>query len=81
MIGIIILTLTALLFSMILVNLDEIWNKDTKEEETIEKLLPGYNCGACGYGGCRMLAKAILEDQNNYQKCKALKGEAKQKLE
>ena len=41
-----------------------------KEDERIgevEKRLPGYNCGSCGYAGCRSMAEAIVagkEDQN-----------------
>ena len=34
-----------------------------KEDERIDevaKLLPGANCGACGYAGCRALAEAIV---------------------
>lgn len=27
--------------------------------DEIEELLPGANCGACGYPGCRGLAEAI----------------------
>ena len=81
MIGIIILTSVAFIFSILLVKLDDILKDHSKQDEAIEKMLPGYNCGACGYGGCHMLAQAIIEDSSNYKKCKALKGEAKQKLE
>ena len=27
--------------------------------EKVTSLLPGYNCGGCGYAGCDALAKAI----------------------
>lgn len=42
------------------------------------KFLPGYNCGACGYGSCAGLAKAMEEDPENYIKCKPLKKEEKE---
>ena len=41
-----------------------------KEDERIgevEKRLPGYNCGSCGYAGCRSMAEALVggkEDAN-----------------
>ena len=57
MIGIIIITLLALIFGIILVNLEKMFYKDTSEVET---LLPGYNCGACGYKGCSDLAEKIF---------------------
>lgn len=34
-----------------------------KEDERVEKLsqlLPGYNCGSCGYPSCKEMATAIL---------------------
>lgn len=31
--------------------------------EAIEKMLPGYNCGACGYPGCSGFAEGIMEGQ------------------
>lgn len=73
MIGIIIFTITGLLLSIPLVILD---NK-LKEENKIEKYLPGYNCGACGFGSCEGMKEKILEDKMNYKKCKFIKnGEA-----
>lgn len=30
---------------------------------TIRNLLPGFNCGACGYPGCDGLAKAIANGE------------------
>jgi Na+-translocating ferredoxin:NAD+ oxidoreductase subunit B len=35
-----------------------------KPDERVEKvlaMLPGYNCGACGYPGCAGLADALVE--------------------
>ncbi len=39
-----------------------------KEDETyvaVRELLPGANCGACGYAGCDGYAKALAEDKDN----------------
>lgn len=72
MIGIIIITFLAFIFGIILVNLQKLFPKDTSE---IENLLPGYNCGACGYKGCADLAEAIFENPELYKKCRVLRGD------
>lgn len=72
MIGIIIITIIALLFSIILVYLESFLDN---EETVIAKLLPGYNCGACGYKGCQDLAFHILKDPLLYKRCRVLKGD------
>ena len=72
MIGIIIITVLAFIFGIILVNLDNLFSK---EDSLIENLLPGYNCGACGYKGCSDLAGKIFEDPELYKKCRVLKGD------
>ena len=45
-----------------------------KEDERIEevaKRLPNYNCGSCGYAGCKGLAEAIVTGkENSLKKCK-----------
>ena len=45
-----------------------------KEDERIEevaKRLPNYNCGSCGYAGCKSLAEAIVTGkEDNLKKCK-----------
>lgn len=71
MIGILILTLIAFVFSIVLVNIDK--NIDNKDE--IKEKLPGYNCGACGCGTCEGLAEVIKENPEAYKKCRILKGE------
>ena len=45
-----------------------------KEDERIEevaKRLPNYNCGSCGYAGCKAMAEAIVTGkEENLKKCK-----------
>ena len=45
-----------------------------KEDERIEevaKKLPNYNCGSCGYAGCKAMAEAIVSGkEENLKKCK-----------
>ena len=51
-----------------------------KEDERIEevaKRLPNYNCGSCGYAGCKSLAEAIIKGkEENLRKCKPGKEDA-----
>lgn len=51
-----------------------------KEDERIEevaKRLPNYNCGSCGYAGCKSLAEAIIKgEEQNLRKCKPGKEDA-----
>ena len=51
-----------------------------KEDERIEevaKKLPNYNCGSCGYAGCKGLAEAIIKgEEDNLRKCKPGKEDA-----
>lgn len=77
MIGIFIITVFALIASIILV----IFNKPENKADEYLKRLPGYNCGACGFGGCKGMSEAMLEDVNNYKKCRPLRGEALKEME
>ncbi len=68
MIGIIIATLivggVGLLIGILLGIAGEKFKVQTNEkEENILGLLPGNNCGGCGYAGCAALAKAIADGQ------------------
>ena len=73
MIGILIFTITALILGTLLVLTDNHFNKE--ETNKIEEYLPGYNCGACGFGSCAGMKEAILEDKNNYKKCRLIKNQ------
>ena len=45
-------------------------------DERVEKIgeaLPQANCGACGYAGCKELAKAVARGDDNISKCKVIK--------
>lgn len=81
MIGIIVLTLLAFFLSIILVFVEQKLNREEKKEDKFRELLPGYNCGACGYGSCDGMSKAMMEDVDNYKKCKPLRGEALREME
>lgn len=54
--------------------------EDTRVEE-ITKMLPGYNCGACGYPGCSGMAEALVNKKEaTPDKCKPSKKENKEKI-
>lgn len=82
MIGILVLTGTAFVLSIILVIVNMAITKDDRLIEEVEKLLPGLNCGGCGYGSCKGMACEILKNNiEAYQNCRPLRGEKKEKLE
>ncbi|MDD3656249.1 MAG: permease [Atribacterota bacterium] len=52
-----------------------------KEIEKIRELLPGYNCGSCGYDSCILYAKAILSRNEKTNRCKPGGEEVQLKLQ
>ena len=53
--------------------------EDHRAEEILA-LLPGYNCGGCGYPGCAGMAAAIADGSGNVMNCKPSKPEQKEKI-
>ncbi len=43
--------------------------EDLSEEERIAGVLPGYDCGACGYSGCEECAFAMLRGEADASAC------------
>ncbi len=80
MIGIIIFTLTAFIMGLLLVFISEKFKVESNEKK-YEELLPGYNCGVCGYNTCAGMAKEMANDPSVYTKCKPLRGEALNEME
>ncbi len=55
-----------------------------EEDPTIDEvvdLLPRYNCGACGYPGCKEMAIALLAKESKVLQCKPIKKEAAETLD
>ncbi len=48
--------------------------EDTRVEEVLA-LLPGANCGGCGFPGCSGMADAIVNNGANPRNCKPIKQE------
>lgn len=80
MLGIIILTGTSLILSIILVFASDIIDDDSKVKE-YEDLLPNLNCGICGFNSCKGMAEAMIKDSLNYKKCRPLRGMGLNKME
>ncbi len=73
--GIIVLTLTAFIISVILVIVSDKFKKQDDEIHELLERLPGINCGVCGYNTCEGMANALLKDKEVYKKCKVLRGD------
>lgn len=52
---------------------------DTRVED-VTKMLPGYNCGGCGYPGCAGMAEALVNKESEVTSCKPSKPEAKEAI-
>lgn len=49
--------------------------------DTVTTMLPGYNCGGCGFPGCSGMATALIEGTvNQVGRCKPCKPEQKQAI-
>lgn len=73
--GIIIFTLIAFAISIILTTADYYLNKEDKRVEEVLHLLPGYNCGSCGFGGCLDMATNIVNKGADPKRCRPMKEE------
>ena len=73
MTGVIYFTLITLILSILIVLLNNLLFKNNKKEDELLKLLPGYNCGACGFGSCSGMCSELLKDKNAMDKCRLIK--------
>lgn len=49
--------------------------------ETVTGMLPGFNCGGCGFAGCGGFAQALVEKEvNSVSLCKPCKVERKEEI-
>ena len=79
MVGILIITGVAFVISIIIVIIDNKLHVGPDYIKDVERALPGYNCGACGYGSCHGMATKINEDISCYHKCRMLKDDSELK--
>ena len=54
---------------------DYFYVKEDPRLETVTKMLPGFNCGACGCPGCSGMAEKLLSNEINLTACKPGKEE------
>jgi len=54
--------------------------KEDPRTEEVTKMLPGYNCGSCGYSGCGGLANALVKKETDLIVCKPSKPEKKDEI-
>jgi electron transport complex protein RnfB len=81
MIGVLILTLIGTSFGLILGFLNKVFEvKEDPKLKLVIEALPGYNCGACGYPGCKVYADAILKGEK-LDKCRPGRDKTREKLE
>ncbi|HEY8395271.1 MAG TPA: (Fe-S)-binding protein [Bacilli bacterium] len=52
---------------------------DDRIQKLIE-MLPGYNCGACGYPGCSGMAQGLAKGEADPASCKPSKEEMREKI-
>ncbi len=49
--------------------------EEDKRVEAVNNMLPGYNCGACGFPGCPGFAEAVVEEGVEPKLCKPAKAD------
>ena len=54
--------------------------KVDEREEKVTGMLPGYNCGSCGYPGCSGLAAALVGKELDTICCKPCKPERRAEI-
>ncbi|MEM2250689.1 MAG: RnfABCDGE type electron transport complex subunit B [Candidatus Hadarchaeales archaeon] len=57
---------------------------EVKVDERLEKiveLLPGKNCGTCGFANCEEMASASLKDPTYLERCRVLEPDNRRKIE
>ena len=69
--GVLYLTLISFILGILIVVLNRFINYSKVED--IKKLLPGYNCGSCGFGSCIGLAQELLNNKDSINKCRFIK--------
>ncbi|MDD3821828.1 MAG: (Fe-S)-binding protein [Bacilli bacterium] len=80
MTGVLLITLSSFIISIILSLVYFYLFKNDKAIEEIVKMLPGYNCNVCGYGSCQGMATNALTTLEALPKCKFLKADQIKKI-
>lgn len=68
--AVITLGLAGFLFALLLAFLSKkLYVKEDVRVKTVLELLPGLNCGACGFSGCRPFAEAVVKECKIFDGC------------
>ena len=79
--AILMMTVVSALMGLILGIAGKVYYVQVDERtETVTGMLPGYNCGGCGYPGCSGLAAALVDKELAVISCKPCKAEQKAKI-
>lgn len=70
MIGVLIFTAITFVFALLIVLLNNYLFKRKNKIDKLLELLPGYNCGSCGYGSCTGMASELQNNKDAINKCK-----------
>ncbi len=71
----------SIVLGLILAVASHIFKVETDERiDKIAELLPGANCGGCGYAGCAALAEAIVRGEAKMDSCNACGDEVTSKI-
>ena len=77
----IVLVISAALGALLAVASKYLAVKEDPRVAEVTKMLPGANCGGCGFAGCSGLADSIVNSGNkNLSACRPCKPEAKEKI-
>ncbi len=71
--GVLYFTLITFILSLIIVILNNVLNKRKNKVDKLLELLPGINCGACGYGSCLGMANELFKNNSAIEKCRICK--------
>ncbi|MDA0000802.1 RnfABCDGE type electron transport complex subunit B [Brachyspira hyodysenteriae] len=62
--------LIALILAVLLIFSSKIFKVEVDERvTTLTEMLPGANCGGCGFPGCAQFAKALVDDKAPVDGC------------
>ena len=80
--GVVILLVIGTLLGLLLAVANKAFSvKEDPRLEPLTEMMPGINCGTCGYPGCKELVVALLNGEvKNLGQCRPLRPEAKAKI-
>lgn len=80
--AILMMLVTGAILGLVLAIADKLFYvKPDERVEKVTEMLPGYNCGGCGFAGCSGMASALVgKEVDTVSLCKPSKPEAKEKI-